>query len=340
MGMVKAKLRGLRNYFGVSGNSVQRNAGLEQRTIQNSLDARPGFCHICYIMKPLLFLAALPPIIVTLFCSQEKFNTVNRMHVYSIQCHNDSLYFSTSDSGIFRFSPDNPGVITHVARSGNLPIRSIVFSKEGRCYAGSYYSGVHYLSKDTLLPLEHFPWPAWSITLDPHDKLWLAGLYGIYRPQADSLVLFNNKKEAHDIAFCKNEMAVADRDGISVFNGETGALLRQFCKGVNCWTVTRSDSLFIGGGRNVCAIINKDRCFAVTFGPKGNITWSTIMDGTGALYLATQNGLYRAAPGSRTARCVGFKGTCIKSVAFDNKGRLWVGRFSINRKKPFLGIRW
>ena len=304
------------------------------------LDAKPGFYHICYIMKPLLFFVALLPIIFTLFCSQEKFNTVNRMHVYSIQPHNDSLYFSTSDSGIFRFSSDNPTSITPVARSGNLPIRSIVFSKEGTCLAGSYYSGVQYLSKDTLLPLVHFPWRSWSIKFDPTGNLWLAGLYGIFRQQSDSLVLFNHKQEAHDIAFYNNEVAVANRDGIFIFNRESGALLREFCKGVNCWTVMQYDSLFICGGLNVCVIINKDRCSTITFGPKGNMVWSTIKDSTGALYLATQNGLYRAEAGSLRARCVGFKGICIKSLAFDNKGKLWVGRFSKKQKKPFLGIRW
>ena len=279
-------------------------------------------------------------VVLVCSCTQEKFYVVGRMHVYAIQKHNDSLYFSTSDSGIYRFSPDNPGVLTHVAGSGNLPIRSIVFSKEGKCYAGSYSSGVRYLSKDTLLPLAQYPWPSWSIKLDTEDKLWLAGLYGIYKPHSDSVVLFNRKEEAHDIALYNNYVAVANRNGIFVFNRDDGALIRKFCQGIVCWTIMRHDSLFIGGGLNVCVIINQDRCSTITFGPKGNVVWSTLMDNAGVLYLATQNGLYRAGRGDQSARCVGFKGTCLKSLAFDNKGRIWVGRFSTKPRKPFLGIHY
>lgn len=267
--------------------------------------------------------------VLTIFCNKEKFNAVGRSHVYCIQKHNDSLYFSTSDSGIFRFSPQNPNAIAHVARAGNLPIRSMVFAKEG-LYAASYYAGVHYLSKDSLLPLIHFPWPAWSIKLGPDGNLWLAGLHGIFRQQSDSLVLFNRRGEVHDLAFYGNELAVAQRNGIFIFNRETGELKREFLKDAVCWTITTYDSLFIGGGLNVCGIINKDVCATISFGPKGNMVWSTALDKNGALYLGTQKGLYRAERGIATARCVGFKNICIKSLAFDDNGRLWVGRFAAN----------
>jgi hypothetical protein len=278
-----------------------------------------------FILIPIIALFAMIP-----SCTQEKFNVVEKMHVYTIQKHNDSLYFSTLDSGIFSFSPDNPGRLTRVAKRGALPLRSIAFSSKGICYAATYQSGVHRVSGDTLAPLAKFYWPAWSIKIDQQDNIWLAGIHGIFRQQSDSLVFFNKRGEVHDIAFYHNELAVAHKNGITIFNKETGALLREFCKGVLCWTMTNYDSLFVGGGLNTCVVINKDRCTTITFGPKGNIVWSTAMDDSGSIYLATQKGLYRARRGGAIAHCVGFKGICIKSLAFDNKGRLWVGRFAAN----------
>ena len=288
-------------------------------------------------MKRLIGLAALFLSGMLVFCSRDDFYAIGRMHVYNIQHHNDSLFFSTSDSGIFRFSPDAPGKIFRVARSGALPIRSIVFSREGKLYAASYNSGVHYVSGDTLLPVAGFPQQAWSIKCGPDGELWLAGLHGIFRQQSNGMVMFNRMGEVHDIAFRGKELAVAHRNGISIFNRPTGALMREFCKGIVCWTMTLHGSLLIGGGLNECVIIDKDSCATVRFGPKGNIVWSTALDNAGTLYLGTQKGLYRSDRGTGTAHCVGYKGICIKSLLVGNKGRLWVGRFAGPQKMSFFG---
>jgi ligand-binding sensor domain-containing protein len=193
-------------------------------------------------------------------------------------------------------------------------------------FAASYNAALR--SRSTLLPFVLVLQPAWSIKIDEHDSLWIAGTRGIFKFRGDSLILFNRMGEVHDIAFVGKELAVAHKNGISVFNKETGELLREFCKGVICWTITNYASLLIGGGKNVCVVIGKDGCRTVAFGPEGNMAWSVAMDSAGTLYLATQKGLYRADKGRTTARLIGFKNTCIKSLLIDTKGRLWIGRFS------------
>jgi hypothetical protein len=259
-------------------------------------------------------------------CSHEQWSVIDMMHIYNIQQHNDSIYFSTVDSGIFRFSPNSPDTFCRVGKKYRHPVRSIAFSKNGSCYASSYFSDLH--SRDSLLPFILFAQPAWSIKIDNRDTPWLAGLYGIYRSQADSLVLINRMSGVHDIAFRDNELAVAHKGGISIFNRETGALMREFCKGIICWTITQFDSLLIGGGLNVCVIIDKGHDKSIVFGPSKNMLWATAVTSDGTLYLATQKGLYRAKKNENKAHYAGFKGICIKSLLIDKNGRLWIGRFA------------
>jgi ligand-binding sensor domain-containing protein len=254
------------------------------------------------------------------------------MLVYTITQHNDTIYFSTSDSGIFGFPADSPAAMKRLAYAGHLPIRSIAFASSGMLYAGSYNSGVRYFRNDTLLPLPWAPQLSWSIKFDEEGSLWLAGTHGIYRQRRDSLVVFNTMNGGHDIAFCDGQVAIAHMGGISVFDMKTGALVREFCKGVICWTIARYDSLFIGGGLNLCVIIHKENCRKISLGPQNNMLWSAALDRTGTLYMGTQEGLYCVKTGGDEARCIGLKGVCIKSVLLDNKGRLWVGRFNKYKK--------
>jgi hypothetical protein len=302
----------------------------------NTLDIAPGDKHfpnrIIAMNRFLLFLL-LSLTLIFASCIHENFYTVNHSYVYVVQQHNDSLYFATLDSGIFRFSPDFPTATTRVGRRNSIPIRSIAFSKEGKCYAASYYSGVHYAAADTLLPIVGLQEPAWSIKINTDGTIWLAGTRGIFKQQADSLVLWNSMKDAHDLAFNGNELAVAHNNGISLFNIETGVLVSEFCKGMRCWSITQFDSLFVGGGQNRCIIINKEKSKTITFGPPKNLLWATALDSAGNLYLATQKGLYFAQKNQDKAVCVGARGICIKSIIFDKKGRLWVGKFVKNPYK-------
>jgi hypothetical protein len=279
------------------------------------------------------FLVLLLPILsIVSSCSRKPYQQIPRMLVYNIDQHNDSIYFSTADSGIYGFPADAPGAMTRVAAAGHLPIRSIAFASDERLYACSYFSGVLYMRGDTLIPLSWAQRPSWSMKFDADGSLWLAGIHGIYRQRRDSLVVFNAMSGGHDIAFRGNQVAVAHMGGISVFDMKTGAMIREFCKGVICWTITRYDSLFVGGGLNLCVIIYKESCKKISLGPRNNMLWSTALDPTGTLYLGTQEGLYCVKAGSDEARCIGLKGVCVKSVLIDNKGRLWVGRFNRYKK--------
>jgi ligand-binding sensor domain-containing protein len=277
---------------------------------------------IRFFIFPVFFLAMVVPS----SCSREQYSVIGQMHIYNIQQHNGSIYFSTVDSGIFRFSSACPDSLHRVGKKYRHPVRSIAFSQDGAWYASSYFSDMH--SRDSLLPFILFSQPAWSVKIDVHGNPWLAGLDGIYRHQAGGLSLFNSMSGVHDIAFHDKQLAVAHKDGISIFDQETGALMRVFCKGIICWTITQFDSLLIGGGLNVCVIIDKDNYKSITFGPSKNMLWATALTSDGTLYLATQKGLFRAKKNENKAHCVGFKGICIKSLLVDKNGRLWIGRFA------------
>jgi ligand-binding sensor domain-containing protein len=293
-------------------------------------------------------------------CSHEEFFAIPRLYVYNIQQHNGSIYFSTLDSGLFRFSPDHPEAFKRIAGKRGLPLRSIAIAKDGSLYVASYQDIVHYYARDTILPLYRtprraatnkvqdtvnnalrdrdstprfsVPQRAWSIKIDDDGVLWIAGLLGIFRARPDSTVRFGSIGEVHDIAFFGEEIAVAHAGGISLFAKNSGALTREFCKGVNCWTIARYDSLLVGGGANVFAIIDKGNCRTIPLGPGHNLLWSTARDASGTFYCATQKGLYRVKPGATRMEYAGFRGECIKSLLVDTKGRLWVGRFSKNKR--------
>jgi hypothetical protein len=259
--------------------------------------------------------------------TQYPYHLVPGNWVYNIKQHNDSLYFSTSESGIFQFHPDHPGSVHRVASSGRLPFRSMVFKDTGAMFASSYYSGVYRWEKDTLVPVDWAQVPSWSMKPDASGALWLAGSRGVLFERNDSIVLFNDIRDAHDIAFFGGEVFVVNMRGVSVFDRQSGNLKREYCKGVVCWAVVAYDSVLIAGGLNLCAIITKHACKKISLGSKDNIVWSIEKDAHDTIFLGTQKGLLRIAPGSDRPECIGFFGRCVKSVFIDKSGRLWVGRY-------------
>jgi ligand-binding sensor domain-containing protein len=255
------------------------------------------------------------------------YHVIPRTWVYNIKQHNDSIYFSTSEDGIFRFPPDHPEAVRRVAACGKLPFRSIVFRENGALLVSSYYSGVYLAEKDTLVPILWAQYPAWSMKQDAKGALWLAGTRGVFFERNDSMLLFKDLRDAHDIAFSGSEVAVAHMQGISLFNRENGTMTREFCKGVVCWAVTSYDSCVIAGGLGLCAIITGKSVREIRLASKVNMVWAIEKDPQDTLFLGTQKGLFRVAPGSDSAQCIGFPDQCIKSLFIDKSGKLWAGRF-------------
>jgi hypothetical protein len=259
------------------------------------------------------------------------YHPVHGAWVYDIKQHNDSLYFSTSESGVFSFHPDHPNAVRPVGKSRRQPFRTMCFTKDNTLLAASYYAGVFRASQDTMLSVPWARYPAWAMRLDGQGNMWLACPQGVLRQQGDSLVRFCGVRDAHDIAFFHGMVAVAHMRGISLYNRENGALVYDFGKGLVCWSVTAYDTLLIGGGVERCLIISKDSsaysCRQIRFGPAHNILWSTALDSGGVLLCATQQGLYSARLSDTVAALAGFESVCCKSVFIDTKGRMWVGRF-------------
>jgi ligand-binding sensor domain-containing protein len=255
------------------------------------------------------------------------FFLVRHPFVYSIRQHNDSLYFTTLEDGLFRFHPDHPEQIARVGGFRRFPFRSIAFPPDNRLLAVSYYGGVFYASRDTLLPLRNASFEAWSMKLDDKGEFWLASGRGVLRQKGDTVVVFNKSSDAHDVAFYGNAVAVAHMRGITLYDRESRSVVGEYCKGVICWTLARFDSVLVGGGSNVCIVIGPSSARTIRVPPLGNMPWSIAKDSTGALFMGTQKGLFRVGPLDSVAQCIGCKGKCVKSVCIDNSGRLWVGTF-------------
>ena len=279
---------------------------------------------------------AVFPFVLILLCgsctnnSPGPYHRVHGAWVYNIKQHNDSLCFSTLENGVFCFHPDRPGSVRRVGGFRRMPFRTVCFTKENRFFASSYYAGVFYASKDTLLPLPWAQYPAWAMKLDEQGNIWLACTQGVMRQRGDTMVRFCGVRDAHDIAFFNGRVAVAHRQGISLYNRETGSLVREYAHGCVCWSVTTYDSLCIGGGVERCFVIARDAdaCHEIRFGPAGNILWATALAGDGTLYLATQHGLLIARCTDSVARVAAFNDICVKSVCVDTKKRIWVGCFA------------
>jgi hypothetical protein len=286
-------------------------------------------------MKLLYFCAVC--VLLCTFCggmvNTNGYHPVRGAWVYSITQHNDSLYFSTLENGVFCFHPDRPGAVRRVGGCRRLPFRTVCFTKEGTLLASSYYAGVFRAGHDTLLSVPWARYPAWAMRLDGQGNVWLACAQGVLRQRGDSLVRFCGVREAHDIAFFNGQVAVAHMKGISLFNRETGALVRDYARGLVCWSITSYDSLLIGGGIERCLVIpknfdaNANAYREIRFGPPHNILWATALDSSGILHLATQQGMLCARLSDTAAVLSGYENVCCKSVIIDNKGSIWVGRF-------------
>jgi hypothetical protein len=252
---------------------------------------------------------------------------VNAESVYSICRHNDSLYFSTPNDGIHRFHPSHPETVVSVARCGKLPFRAMAFSPGDTLYAISYVSGLHFMLGDSLPAYPGCGYPGWSLKRDEEDGYWFAGTQGVFRFHAGRCSKIIALPEAHDAVVIDSLVYAAYLYGLSVYDARDGRLVKHLYEKTNFWWIGRQGRLLIGGGTNLCVVIDNKAIREVTFAPPGNILWAAVIDGSGALFLATQKGLFRAAPGKKTAACIADKGRCIKTVFMDRDGTLWAGRF-------------
>ena len=263
-----------------------------------------------------------------ILCRREPaFHVIPAPFVYTIVEHNDSIYYSTPSGEIFRFHPDIPDSVVLVARKKACPIRGLAFKKDGTLYASSYETGIHRLSNDTLVGELKMSRRAWAMKLDVFDNIWLAGRWGVFRQRGDTLIKFTGLREAYDIDFYQGDLAVAHRSGITLYDTSTGLIKRMFSKTAIFWTIDIFDSLLTGGGVQTCALIENQHEQYIPLERDYNIPWSIVRDGKGDLFLGTQKGLYLIPSGKTKARCIGFRGKCIKSLLIDRKGRLWVGRY-------------
>lgn len=272
---------------------------------------------VLLIISPLFILCQRKP----------AFHVIPAPFVYAIVEHNDSIYYSTPDGEIYRFHPDNPDSSVLLTSIKGYPIRSFVFKKDGTLYASSYKTGIHRLSVDTLVKEPKMTREAWAIELDNFDNIWLAGRWGVFRQKDDTLIRFSDLREAHDIGFYQGYLTVAHRSGITLYDTSSGKINQKFSKTVTFWTIDIFDSLLAGGGVQTCALIQNKNEQYIPLGRKHNIPWSFAKDNSNNLFMGTEKGLYMVPCGEEKARCIGFKGKCIKSLLIDSKGRLWVGRF-------------
>lgn len=273
-----------------------------------------------------LSLLVIFPLLV--LCERDpEYNVIPASFVYSIVEHNDSIYYSTRFGEIFRFNPETSDIITPVSQPIGFPIRGLVFKKDGTLYISSYETGIHRLVSDSLVAEPKMKQMGWTMKLDTFDNIWMAGRNGVFRQKNDTLIKYSTLPEALDIDFYQGYLAVAHRSGVSLYDTTSGLIEKQFSSASVFWTLTIVDSFLYAGGVETCALIDNQHEKYIPIKGKYNIPWSIVKMRNGDLILGTQKGLYRVRSGKTTAKCIGFKGKCIKSLFIDSKGRLWVGRY-------------
>jgi len=217
--------------------------------------------------------------------------------------------------------------VRRVAGRGSTPFRSFIFMND-TIIASSCQDGLYRAEGDSMYPVMSAPYPGWSIKLDEEKNIWVAGIRGIWHEIQGKFISFSTRSDVHDIAFYRGKLAITDSKGISLYDKNTGHLEHEWRRGVVCWTAKSYDSLLIGGGQNLCLIVNNETCREYRVGPDNNALWTTVLDSQGNVYCGTQKGLYRIDIKSNTVSCIGSKGVCIKSLFIDSKMRLWAGKFS------------
>ncbi len=278
------------------------------------------------ILSSLVFLFAI--ILPEFSCSgKDPYNVVPARYVYSIIERRDSLYCSTRNGEVFRLSPDRPQEVIRLGLPRFHPLRTLVFRRNGDLLASSYESGVYRVTADSLHAVRGFERPAWSMSLDDDDRLWMAGRHGVFRQQGDSLLRHTALREAYDLDFFLGKLAVAHYEGITLYDSSTEAAETTFCAGIPCWSLDVRDSLLVGTGAGICLLLHGNKPITIPLEPEKNLPWDADVDAKGNIYLATQKGLYMIRSGTRVAKCIGFSGKCVKSLHIDRKGRLWTGTY-------------
>lgn len=247
--------------------------------------------------------------------------------VYDIVEHGDSLYFSTMDKGIYRFSPSDIAHVARVSAVGRMPFRALTFLNDTTLYAASYMTGLRVLEGDSLVPVHRGIAPAWDMSIDDQQVLWLAGEFGVHRFVGDSIDRFLNLSSAHDVIAWEDTVAVAHANGVSFYDRNSKALLKQFATDTLFWSIERHGTTVVAGGKNVLLLIRDGNAQHIPFGPHGNIAWQTAIAADGTVYLATQMGFFRYDPARGAVKCIGEKGHCVKSVEVARDHAVWIGRY-------------
>jgi len=258
---------------------------------------------------------------------QQKFYVIPGEFVYSILEHKDSIYFSTQRGEVVRFHHQNPRSVHHLGRARFQPLRTLIFKKNNQLFASSYETGVQHVLPDTLVSVQHLWRSAWAMISDSSDNLWLAGRQGVFREQGDTLLRVTTLREAYDIDFYLGFLAVAHRQGVTLFDTTTFTPCTTYCKGVVCWSLDVFDSLLVAGGVETCALIWRNKSSILSIRPRYTIPWGAVQDSAGTIYLATQNGIYSIVPNTKRAECIAYKGKCIKSIFIDHTNKVWIGRY-------------
>jgi ligand-binding sensor domain-containing protein len=264
---------------------------------------------------------------ITTSCSPPDYNVVPGRQIYNVLQKQDTLYFTTSNRGIYKFDMYKRDSVIAVARVHTYPFRSMVFTRDNRLLACSYRTTLHYLEGDTLLPLKNGNVMAWSIKLDSSGSPWMAGDRGIYKLEKDTLIHFKNIMGAHDISLFKDQVAVAHAKGITIYDLDSGHVIREYCKDINFWCIRKYRDIILAGGKNALAKIENGECGKIPFGPEANIAWSVVKDKEDNIFMGTQKGLFKIPAKTNQAECIGFSGQCIKTLFIDSNQRLWVGQF-------------
>jgi hypothetical protein len=260
-------------------------------------------------------------------CCTKEYRVIPDTFVYSIVQKQDTIYYSTNSTGIYKFPLKIPEQHSDVLKLKGIPVRSFLFTPNDSIYALSYTRGLFIADRGTVRSFLPHEIPGWSMVYDDSGNIWVAGLHGVYRVAHDRITKYSSDFDIHDIAVHDNRVYLATYHGIHVHDLKTGAFVDELYAGINFWRIRMTGDTLIAGGKDVCVFKYDNSIRTITLNHAGNIIWDFAIDKKGVLFFATEFGLYRCKPDEAVAQCIAFKGKCIKSVFIDSSGQLWVGKY-------------
>jgi signal transduction histidine kinase/ligand-binding sensor domain-containing protein/DNA-binding response OmpR family regulator len=256
------------------------------------------------------------------------------IYIRDIMHYQDDEYWLATESGIFIYDLKK-GLKKHLRKDRNDPfslsdnaVYTLTKDKDGGVWAGTYFGGVNYFTKENMFFEKIFSRSIGNIlknnavrelSLDQYGTIWIgtedAGLVK-YEPRLDKFTAFiaDGKKESishnniHGLLVTKDELWIGTfEQGLDVMDIKTGKIIRNYKAGdsnlesnfIESLYLTKNDELYVGASSGLYRYNKSQDDFEKIQEIPSMHIHAIIEDKQGILWIASSNnGVYSFNPKS------------------------------------------